>query len=115
MYFKVGNTKIIAGKFSLQDVSKIEINFEYIFANNNNYRRFVNVISDSQGNNITINIKLKSTDTSDCNKLSQLLLGVEKIITQNNIFLIDQILEEKSKVNLEEFVELQKGLTKYFL
>ena len=91
------------------------LNFEYIFANNNNYRRFVNVISDSQGNNITINIKLKSTDTSDCNKLSQLLLGVDKIITKNNIFLIDQILEEKSKINLEEFVESQTGLTKYFL
>ncbi len=115
MYFKIGNTKIIAGKFSLQDVSKIEINFEYIFANNNNYRRFVNVISDSQGNNITINIKLKSRDTSDCKKLSQLLLGVDKIITQNNIFLIDQILEEKSKVNLDDFVAAQQELTKYFL
>ncbi len=115
MYFKIGNTKIIAGKFSLQDIDKIEINFEYIFASNNNYRRFVNVVSDSQGNNITINIKLKSRDTSDCNKLSQLLLGVDKIITQNNIFLIDQILEEKSKVNLDEFVESQQGLTKYFV
>ena len=115
MYFKIGNTKIIAGKFSLQDIDKIEINFEYIFASNNNYRRFVNVVSDSQGNNITINIKLKSRDTSDCNKLSQLLLGVDKIITQNNIFLIDQILEEKSKVNLDEFVALQQGLTKYFV
>ena len=115
MYFKIGNTKIIAGKFSLQDIDKIEINFEYIFASNNNYRRFVNVVSDSQGNNITINIKLKSRDTSDCNKLSQLLLGVDKIITQNNIFLIDQILEEKSKVNLDEFVASQQGLTKYFV
>ncbi len=115
MYFKIGNTKIIAGKFSLQDVDKIEINFEYIFAHNNNYRRFVNVISDAQGKNITISIKLKSRDTSDCNKLSNLLLGINKIITQNNIFLIDQILEEKSKINLDDFVAAQQELTKYFM
>ena len=115
MYFKIGNTKIIAGKFSLQGVDKIEINFEYIFASNNNYRRFVNVVSNSQGNNITINIKLKSKNASDCNKLSQLLVGVDKIISQNNIVLIDKILEEKSKMSLDEFIESQQELNQHFV
>ncbi len=115
MYFKIGNTKIIAGKFFLQDVEKIEINFEYLFATNNNYRRFANVVSDSQHYNMTLNIKSKFTRVSDCDKLAQLLTGVSKLITQDNILIIDQIIEGKSYINLDEFVASQQGLVKYFL
>ena len=31
MYFTLGNTKIVTGKFSSEDGGKIEINFEYLF------------------------------------------------------------------------------------
>lgn len=115
MYFQIGNTKIIAGKFSLANVEQIEINFEYVFASNNNYRRFVNVVSDSQYKNTKINIKSKFTEFSDCDKLSQLLIGISKFMTQDNIALIDQILEEKSKISLDDFVAAQQDLTPYFL
>ena len=115
MYLKIGNTKILAGKFSIQDVEKIEINFEYIFASHDNYRRFANVVTDSQYQDITIKVKSKFHNASDCDKLSQLLIGVSKIITQDNIFIIDQILEEKCNINFDEFVTSQKELTKYFL
>ena len=115
MYLKVGNTKILASKFSVQGLELLEINFEYVFSSYDNYRRFVNVVADTQHQEITIKIKSKFSNTLDCEKLSQLLIGVSKIITQDNIALINQILEGKSSINLDEFLTLQQELIKYFL
>lgn len=115
MQFKVGNTKVIAGKFFLQGVAKVEVNFEYVFKSWDNYRRFANVVSESESKILTINIKSKFSESSDCDKLAQLLMGVSKITTQDNIEMLDQILEDKSAITLDEFVALQQELTNYFL
>ena len=115
MYFKLGNTKIVTGKFYIQGLSKLEINFEYMFTTHQSYRRFAQVITDSENLNLTIKIKSEFHNCLDCAKLSQLLIGVSKMITQDNILLIDRILEGKSQTNLKEFLSSQSELVTYFL
>ena len=124
MYFKIGNTKILAGKYWVNDLAKIEINFEYFFSSNNSGlakgealrgRRFANIVADLQNQELKIKIKSEFSNILDCEKLSRLLIGIEKIITQENISMIDQIIEGKSTINLQEFSQEQEELLKYFL
>ena len=43
MYLKIGNTKLLAGKYSVKGLAKIEINFEYLFSSHKSDRRFANL------------------------------------------------------------------------
>ena len=115
MYFKIGNTKILAGKCWVKELAKIEINFEYFFASYKSERRFANVVADLQSQDLKIKIKSEFSNILDCEKLSRLLIGIEKIITQENISIIDQIIEGKSTINPQEFFKDQEELLQYFL
>ena len=114
MYFKIGNTKILAGKYWVKEFAKIEINFEYFFASYKSERRFANVVADLQSQDLKIKIKSEFSNILDCEKLSKLLIGIEKIVTQENILVIDQIIEGTSTINLQEFIEEQEDFVQYF-
>ena len=115
MYLKIGNTKLLAGKYWVKGLAKIEINFEYLFSSYKSSRRFANVVADLQNQELKIKIKSEFSNTWDCEKLSRLLIGIEKITTKENISMIDQIIEGKSTINPQFFLKSQEELLKYFL
>ena len=124
MHLKIGNTKLLAGKYSVKGLAKIEINFEYLFSSHHNSssqgaeirgRRFANIVVDLQNQDLKIKIKSEFRNTIDCATLSRLLIGIAKITTQENIFIIDQIIEGKSTVNSQDFLTSQAELVQYFL
>ena len=115
MYLKIGNTKLLAGKYWVQGISKIEINFEYLFSSYQSERRFANVVADLQSQELKIKIKSQFSNIADCKKLSILLIGIEKITTRENILTIDRIIEGKSTMNPQDFLKMQENVLKYFL
>ena len=124
MYLKIGNTKLLAGKYWVKGLAKIEINFEYLFSSYKTGlaegealrgRRFANVVADLQSQELKIKIKSEFRNTLDCEKLSRLLIGIGKITTKENLFMIDQIIEGKSTLNPQDFLKAQEKLLKYFL
>ncbi len=115
MYLKIGNTKLLAGKYGKQGFAKIEINFEYLFSSYKNERRFANIVVDLQTQELKIKIKSEFSDSGDCEQLSRLLIGIEKITTPENIAMIDQIIEGTSSINPQDFLQAQTELLKYFL
>jgi len=115
MQLKIGNTKLLAGKYWVQEFAKIEVNFEYLFATYKSYRRFANVVVDLETQELKIKVKSEFNDCSDCEKLSRLLIGIEKIITSKNIEMIDNIIDGKSPINPNDFLKYQKKIIEYFL
>ncbi|ELS03494.1 hypothetical protein Xen7305DRAFT_00032180 [Xenococcus sp. PCC 7305] len=124
MYLKIGNTKLFAGKYQSKELAKIEINFEYIFSGGKSNlpegeamrsRRFANVLVDLESKKLKIKIKSEFSNTADCGTLSRLLIGIEKIITPENIEIIDQIIDGKSAITTQDFLKSQEQLLEYFL
>lgn len=112
MYLTIGETKLRVGQYGEGVETKLELSFEYAFASHNTYRRFAQVIADQD----RVKIKLKSefTLTQDCLKLSQLILGVEKLCTPDNLALLREILQANSSVEPEEFITRQQALIDFF-
>ena len=115
MYLKIGNTKLLAGKYSVKGLAKIEINFEYLFSSHKSDRRFANVLVDLESQELKIKIKSEFSNSSDCEKLSRLLIGIDKIITSENVAMIDKIIDGKSDIKPQYFLETQEEIVKYFL
>ena len=115
MYLKIGNTKLLAGKYWVKGLAKIEINFEYLFSSHKSGRRFANIVADLQSQELKIKIKSEFSNTWDCEKLSRLLIGIEKITTTDNLSMIDQIIEGKSTINSQDFLKAQEELLNFFL
>ncbi|MDJ0900043.1 MAG: hypothetical protein QNJ55_14665 [Xenococcus sp. MO_188.B8] len=124
MYLKIGNTKLLAGKFWEQGLAKIELNFEYLFSSHKSGlaegetlrgRRFANIVVNLHTQELKIKIKSEFSNSLDCEKLSRLLIGIEKITTKENIAMIDQIIEGQSPLNPQNFLQAQAELLKYFL
>jgi hypothetical protein len=114
MYLVIGETKLLIGQYGEGEATKLELNFEYLFDSYSSYRRFAQVIADTNAKTVKIKIKSEFTKPSDCTKLSQLLIGVQKLITQKNLRLIGKILET-GDVTPQDFVQQQKELIEYFL
>jgi len=115
MYLQIGETKLIIGKFQAQNTWKLELNFEYLFASHNNYRRFAQVVFDPESKVLKIKVKSEFKNIEDCLKLSQLMIGVNKLITEENFGLLAQILETSSQIQPQSFLQKQVKLVKYFL
>ena len=115
MYLKIGNTKLLAGKYWVKGLAKIEINFEYLFSNYKNSRRFANIVVDLASQELKIKIKSEFSDILECQTLSRLLIGIEKIITPENIRTINEIIEDKSEIKPQELLKNQKELLNYFV
>ncbi|VEP13155.1 conserved hypothetical protein [Hyella patelloides LEGE 07179] len=115
MYLTIGETKLLVGQFGEQKTEKLELNFEYLFDSYGRYRRFAQVIADTEGKTLKIKIKSEFKNPSDCAKLSRLLIGVQKLITQDNLNLLSSILELKSGITPQDFIKQQADLIKHFL
>jgi hypothetical protein len=115
MYLTIGATKLLVGQFGEQKAEKLELNFEYLFESNNSYRRFAQVIADSEAQTLKIKIKSEFKKPSDCVKLSRLLLGVQKLVTEDNLNLLNSILELNSGVTPQDFIRQQQDLIEYFV
>lgn len=115
MYLKIGNTKLFAGKYWVKGIGKIETNFEYLFSSHKGYRRFANIVADLQTPEIKFKIKSEFSNSLDCQALSRLLIGIEKIITTDNLIIIDEIIEGKSTITPQDFLKKQEELLNYFL
>jgi hypothetical protein len=115
MYLTIGETKLLVGQFGAQKADKLELNFEYLFESNHSYRRFAQIIVDLEGKILKIKIKSDFKELSDCLKLSRLLLGVQKLVTQDNLNLLNSILEQNSGVTPQDFIQQQRHLIEYFL
>jgi hypothetical protein len=115
MYLTIGETKLLVGQFGAQEADKLELNFEYLFESNSSYRRFAQIIVDLEGKILKIKIKSDFKELSDCIKLSRLLLGVQKLVTQDNLNLLNSILEPNSGVTPQDFIQKQRHLIDYFL
>ncbi|MGK7899442.1 MAG: hypothetical protein AB4372_38955 [Xenococcus sp. (in: cyanobacteria)] len=114
MYLKIGNTKLFAGKYWVKGLAKIEINFEYLFSDKKGERRFANVVADLENQELKIKIKSEFNNSLECQTLSRLLIGIEKIITSENIIIIDEIIDGKSKIKPQDFLKNQEELMNYF-
>ena len=114
MYFTIGETKLLIGQYGEGKNKKLEINFDYLFSSHSNYRRFAQVIADSDFE-IKIKIKTEFTEISDCGKLARLLIGVQKLATFQNINLLNSILESNSQITPQKFLQQQEDLIQYFL
>ena len=115
MYLQIGETKLLVGKFQAQNTWKLELNFEYLFASSNSYRRFAQVIFDPESKALKIKIKSEFKNIDDCLKLSQLMVGVHKLVTEENFHLLAQILETSSQIQPQSFLKKQKKLVDHFL
>ncbi len=115
MYLKIGNTKLFASKYSIKGLTKIEINFEYLFSSHKSDRRFANIVADFPSQEFKIKIKSEFTNSLDCKILSRLLIGIEKIITPENIIIIEEIIEGKSTMTPQDFLKCHEELINYFL
>ena len=115
MYLEIGNTKLLAGKYWIKGFAKIEINFEYLFLSYKSHRRFANIVADLLSQEFKIKIKSEFTNSLDCKSLSRLLIGIEKIIIPENIIIMDEIIEGKSKLTLQDFTKNHEELVDYFL
>ena len=114
MYLTIGETKLLVGQYGKGNQEKLELTFEYAFSSHNSYRRFAQVIYSCHDNQIRIKLKSDFKHPQDCIKLSQLILGVEKLITEQNLELLREILKPKSSIQPDEFVTKQKRILKYF-
>ena len=114
MYLTIGETKLLIGQYGSGEATKLELNFEYLFDSYSSYRRFAQVIADTDAKTVKIKIKSEFKNPSDCAKLSRLLIGVQKLITQNNLRFLSKILESGT-VTPQDFVQQQEELIKYFL
>ena len=114
MYLKIGETKLLIGQYGDRGIEKLEINFEYLFNSHNSYRRFAQVVADTERKTLKIKVKSEFKNPLDCAKLSQLLIGVEKLIAQDNLNFLRSILETNS-VTPQDFLQQQAYLVKYFL
>lgn len=115
MYLQIGETKLLIGEYQAENTSRLELNFEYLFASHKSYRRFAQVIFDLKSKAIKIKVKSEFKNPDDCLKLSQLLIGVQKIVTEENFSLLGQILDNSSSIQPQLFLERQAKLVKYFL
>lgn len=115
MYLTIGETKLLVGQYGEGDKTKLELNFEYAFDTHGSYRRFAKVIFEPNQQQIVIKLKSDFKLTKDCLKLSRLLIGLEKLLTIENLSLLLEILEPNSKIDPKTFVERQKGISGYFL
>ena len=106
---------MFAGKYWGKGIAKIEINFEYLFLSHKSDRRFANIVADVLGQELKIKIKSEFTNSLDCKTLSRLLIGIEKIITPENIIIIDEIIEGKSTITPQNFLRSYEELNDYFL
>ena len=88
MYLTIGETKLLVGQYGDKSVEKLELNFEYLFESYSSYRRFAQVIADVQSSAIKIKIKSEFKTVTDCSKLSKLLIGVQNLVTQENLNLL---------------------------
>lgn len=115
MHLKIGNTKLLTCKYSVKGLAKLEINFKYLFLSHKGDRRFANVLVDLESQELKIKVKSEFSNSSDCEKLSRLLIGIDKIITSENIAMIDKIIDGKSDVKPQDFLKAQEEIIKYFL
>lgn len=113
MYLKIGATKLLIGQYGDRGEEKLEINFEYLFNSHHSYRRFAQIIADTEGKTLKIKVKSEFKNPVDCAKLSQLMIGVQKLIAQDNLQLINKILES-SNATPQDFVQQQAELIQYF-
>lgn len=114
MYLVIGETRLLVGQYGVGEATKLELNFEYLFDSYSSYRRFAQVVADTDAKTVKIKIKSEFTKPSDCAKLSRLSIGVQKLITQKNLRLINKILES-GDVTPQDFVQQQEELIEYFL
>lgn len=114
MYLTIGETKLLIGQYGEGAATKLELNFEYLFDSYSSYRRFAQVIADSNAKTVKIKIKSEFKKPSDCAKLSHLLIGVQKLITPKNLRLISKILGS-GDMTPQVFVQEQEELIRYFL
>ena len=115
MYLTIGATKLLVGQYQDRKVKKLEVNFDYLFSSYSSYRRFAQVIADVESNTLKIRLKSDFKNTSDCIKLAQLLIGLEKLVTLQNMALLSDILEANSQATPQDFVDKQADLLEYFL
>lgn len=113
MYLKIGETRLLVGQYREGSVTKLELNFEYLFDSYSSYRRFAQVVADTKAKTVKIKIKSEFKKSSDCAKLSRLLIGLQKLITQKNLRLIEKILES-GNLSPQDFVRQQESID-YFL
>lgn len=115
MYLQIGGTRLLVGEYQAANTWKLELNFEYLFASNKSYRRFAQVVFDPQSKDLKIKVKSEFNNADDCRKLSQLMIGVHSLITQENFSLLAQILEDSSQIQPQSFVQKQENLVEHFL
>lgn len=115
MYLTIGKTKLLIGQYGEGKSKKLEINFDYLFSSHSSYRRFAQIIANNETFTLKIKIKTEFTNVSDCSKLAQLLVGVKKLATPENLNLLNNILESSSSITPQNFIQQQEDLTKYFL
>ena len=115
MYLTIGETKLLVGQYGDGKTEKLELNFEYLFESQNSYRRFAQIIADVDSKALKVKVKSEFKTTSDCVKLSRLLVGVQKLITQDNLNFLRNILESSSELSPQEFLQQQADLVEYFI
>ena len=57
MYLTIGETKLLIGQYGEGEATKLELNFEYLFDSYSSYRRFAQVLANT--NTKTVKIKIK--------------------------------------------------------
>ena len=115
MYLTIGATKLLIGQYKDHKGTKLEVNFDYLFSSYSNYRRFAQVIADLERETLKIKLKSDFKNPSDCVKLAQLLIGLEKLITSENLILLSNIVATNSQISPQDFIEQQAQIVEYFL